>query len=76
MHMYIYTTGQKFLNSKIFNVFFISFFFFLISLICSPSLHLFNPKYSKNSTILIIFLLFKITFLFEYILKCILFLWF
>ncbi len=38
----MYTASQKFLNSKIFNV-------FLRILFCSPSLHLFDPKYSKNS---------------------------
>ncbi len=37
-----YTNSQKFLNSKIFNVFLKN---------CSPSLHLFDPKYSKNSNI-------------------------
>ncbi len=35
----IYTISQKFLNSKIFLLF------------CPPSLHLFDPKYSKISNI-------------------------
>ncbi len=42
--IHIYTTSQKFLNSKI-------FLFFLRILFCSPSLHLFDPKYSKSSNI-------------------------
>ncbi len=41
--MHIYTTSQKFLNSKIFNVFFLRILF------CSPSLHLFDPIHSKSS---------------------------
>ncbi len=40
----VYTTSQKFLNSKIFYVFFLILF-------CSPTLHLFYPKYSKSSNI-------------------------
>ncbi len=34
----IYTANQKFLNSKMFYVF----------IFCSPSLRLFDPKYSKK----------------------------
>ncbi len=49
-----YTTIQSFWNSKIFN-------FFLTKSLCSPTLHLFNPKYSKSSNIVKYFLLFKIT---------------
>ncbi len=41
----MYTTSQKFLSCKVFNVFFLSLF-------CSPILHLFDPKYSKNKNIL------------------------
>ncbi len=41
--VFVYTTCQKFLNSKILYVLFIRF--------CSPSLHLFDPKYSKSSNI-------------------------
>ncbi len=44
-HSLKYTTSQKFLNSKIFNV-------FERILFCSPSLHLFESKYSKYSNIL------------------------
>ncbi len=41
--VYIYTSSQMFLNSEIYNVFI---------LFCSPSLHLFDPKYSKSSDIM------------------------
>ncbi len=45
----------------------------LLSLLCSPRLHACDQKHSKNSNILltVILLAFKITFLFEHILKCI-----
>ncbi|KAI2652038.1 Leucyl/phenylalanyl-tRNA--protein transferase [Labeo rohita] len=51
-----YTTSQKFSNSKIF--------------FCSPSLHFHLIQSTAKTVKLKLFILFKITFLFYYILKC------
>ncbi len=61
LYIYIYTTSPKFL---IWNVF------------CSPSLHLFDPKYSKSSQIEKYFMIYNNCFLCEYVLNCNLFLYF
>ncbi len=52
------------------------FSFFQISILCSPRVHFFDQKYSKNSNIVKYFYNLNNCFLFDYILKCSLFLWY
>ncbi len=58
-HCVILMNMYYFLNSKIFYV-------FLRTLFCSPSLYLFDPKYSKGSNIVKYFYYLKNWFLFEF----------
>ncbi len=70
--IYIYTTSQKF-----WTVTFVMFLFVKSLLLIKPAIIWSTVQQKKNSkTLILFFLLFKITFLFEYILKCNLFLWF